>query len=57
MPQAEALLPSKRQITNSQAGFILTKHKGKKIMVTNIMLAMIAMITATGAYIDNSFRK
>ncbi|MCI6233602.1 MAG: hypothetical protein MR627_00615 [Prevotella sp.] len=35
-----------------------TKHgKGKKIMVTNIMLAMIAMITATGAYIDNSFRK
>ena len=41
MPQAEALLPSKRQITNSQAGFILTKHKGKKIMENYAFVSML----------------
>ena len=41
MPQAEALPPSKRQITNSQAGFILAKHKGKKIMENYAFISML----------------
>ena len=41
MPQAEALLPSKRQITNSQEGFILAKHKGKKIMENYAFISML----------------